>query len=116
MNHAIEIRLLNQLIAVLLMVALFWLSIGSTLALGDYQQIVQTNITSDEMESTDNPLQNIPEEKSESQSNSFSEYLHDNENELPDIINNTAIRKCHSSDLYFRYHPDLISPPPDIWS
>ena len=59
-----------------------------------------------------NPFANTTEEKTESGANSLSEYLHD-----PFLIEHhfevlTYYYKCHPSDIYFAFHPELNIPPP----
>ena len=61
-----------------------------------------------------NPLSNSNEEKTESGVNTLSEYLHEIHitNQPVSILD--KYYKCHSSDLYFAFHPELISPPPEV--
>lgn len=60
-----------------------------------------------------NPFSNTTEEKNESSVNTLSEYLHDLQLTESDFIILSKYYKCHPSDLYFEYHPKLISPPPE---
>ena len=60
-----------------------------------------------------NPFSNTTEEKNESSVNTLSEYLHDSSQDVPIPVTITKYYKCHPSNLYFAFHPELISPPPE---
>lgn len=74
------------------------------------QQVEKKTGTAD----NSNPLTNTNEERSESGASLLSEYLH----EMPVLEHNfitlTSFYKCHPSDLYLAYHPELIIPPPEV--
>jgi hypothetical protein len=75
-------------------------------------QLENTTEDSPENDGT-NPLSSTNEEKTESSTSLFSEYLHH-----PYVIEHsftelTRFCKCHSASLYLAYHPKLIIPPPE---
>jgi hypothetical protein len=59
-----------------------------------------------------NPFSNTTEEKNESSFNSLSEYLHEVHIHEPVVTLLTRDFKCHRSDTYLAFHPDLLIPPP----
>ena len=61
-----------------------------------------------------NPLSNTTEEKAGNGINTLSEeYLHhSHHSEYMGMVVKTYY-KCHATDLYFAFHPELISPPPN---
>lgn len=97
-----------------MIVTLLWLTI-STPFVYDAQQSLKKEIEKQSKPTKDNtnPFSNTTEEKNESSVNTLSEYLH----EPPCIEKNfiTLIRlyKSYPSCIYFEYHPELISPPPE---
>lgn len=72
------------------------------------------NITEDSQEAENsNPLTNTNEERTESSTSLFSEYLHDlhfTEHTFEEL---SSFRKCSSSSLYLAYHPEMVIPPPE---
>ncbi|MDQ3844709.1 MAG: hypothetical protein M3342_11940 [Bacteroidota bacterium] len=64
------------------------------------------------VEEESNPFANSTEEKTQNGSNTPSEYLHEILIHHPYSGVITNCFKCHSSDLYFSYYPELVSPPP----
>lgn len=65
-------------------------------------------------DSDSNPLSNTTEEKAGNGINTLSEeYLHhSHHSEYMGMVVKTYY-KCHATDLYFAFHPELISPPPN---
>jgi hypothetical protein len=61
-----------------------------------------------------NPLANTTEEKSEGGVTNLSEFLHELHHAHYPHDELLRHRKLHSSDLYFAFHPELISPPPEV--
>ena len=59
-----------------------------------------------------NPLTNTNEEKPERGSSMPNEYLHEAHAMEHSFTFVSTFYKCHPSDLYLAYHPDLIVPPP----
>ena len=101
--------------SITMMLALTWLTI-SLPYVNEYQQSITESSESskNQEENNCNPFSNTTEEKNESSVNTLSEYLHErNEDELHlQLIANYF--KCHPSDLYIEFHPELISPPPEV--
>jgi len=61
-----------------------------------------------------NPLSNTTEEKAGNGLNSLNEeYLHDAHASEHNGIFVKSYYKCHATDLYSAFHPELISPPPN---
>lgn len=60
-----------------------------------------------------NPLVNTNEERAEGGTSQLSEYLHDLYLMEHNFITLTSYYKCHPSDLYHAFHPDLLIPPPE---
>ncbi len=99
-----------------MLLALAWLTVCLPYV-NESQQTAETRIesTSDDAPENDgNPLTNTTEEKTESGTSLPSEYLHNLYYIEHNFISLTTFYKCHPSDLYLAYHPDLIIPPPEI--
>ncbi len=105
---------INLMAAVLMLMALVWLTV-STPFVYESQQL-KKELAKQQMEIADddyNPFSNTTEEKSENNVNTLSEYLHDlHIAEHPSTII-VKFYKCHPSDLYFAFHPELLSPHPE---
>ena len=102
----------------LMMAALCWLTVSvpfvysaQTAAL---KSGVQSGSSETEKDSAPNPFANTTEEKTESGVNVFSEYLHETDVQVNYVASSLAFHKCHSSDLYYAFHPDLLLPPPKV--
>jgi hypothetical protein len=106
----------DLLLITLMMFALAWLTISLPFVNAAQLQMKFAQETSKEnSKSTDdnnNPLSNTIEEKSESGPVSISEYLHDQHSQVELQATLINYYKCHPSDLYYAFHPDLLSPPP----
>ncbi|MGB8195017.1 MAG: hypothetical protein WCF67_23980, partial [Chitinophagaceae bacterium] len=59
-----------------------------------------------------NLIAGTTEEKSESGANTISEYLNEIQHESRPFNLVIKIFKCHTSDIYLAFHPELICPPP----
>ena len=93
--------------------ALLWLTVSTPFVYAA-DQVVKKEAQKNCSDSEDsNPFSNTTEEKNESSVNTLSEYLHEPHQmeEHSTII--VKFYKCHPSDLYFEFHPELISPPPE---
>jgi hypothetical protein len=100
--------------ALLMIMALLWLTI-STPFIYAAQQAQQEEVQKQSGDCEDNnPFSNTIEEKNESSVNTLSEYLHDPHLTNGHFINFTRLYKCHPSDLYYEYHIELLSPPPEV--
>lgn len=115
MKRKQQIFSLKQLGSSLFMIAtLLWLTVSTPFVYAaDQVQKKEAQKQSDESKNQ-NPFSNTTEEKNESGVNTLSEFLH--EHQLIDQQSITFVRyyKCYPSDLYIEYHPELISPPPEI--
>ena len=57
---------------------------------------------------------NTTEEKTESGVNTLSEYLHEAHALVHPESMFRIFYKCHSNDEFIAFHPEYISPPPDL--
>jgi hypothetical protein len=102
-----------------MILALLWLTVSTPFVYAQQQAKKETaqkqvqQSQADEEESG-NPLSNSNEEKSESGVNTLSEYLHDALSLEHHFVILTNFYKCRPSSIYFEYHPELISPPPEF--
>ena len=106
---------LHKLSSLLLIMALAWLTVCLPyISEGKQGAGVQIESTADSgAEDCENPLSNTNEEKTPSGTSLLSEYLQDTQMAEHSFITLTSFYKCHPSDLYLAYHPDLIIPPPE---
>ena len=107
---------IKQLISCLIMVAsLAWLTVSTPFVYECKQQIAAEakGNAGAALDDDSNPFSNTTEEKTENGGNTLSEYLHDTHTHVQ--LSNTLEKysKCHPSDLYYAFHPELISPPPE---
>ena len=97
-----------------MIIALSWLTISTPFVFAS-QQAHQEEIQKQAGGCEDkNPFSTTTEEKNESSVSTLSEYLHDLNSMNHHFIVLTRIYKCHTSDLYYAYHPELLSPPPEV--
>ncbi|HEV8506924.1 MAG TPA: hypothetical protein VGQ53_16045 [Chitinophagaceae bacterium] len=97
-----------------MIMALLWLTVSTPFVFAS-QQAQQKEIQKQTGSSEDrNPFSTTTEEKNESSASTLSEYLHDLNSMTHHFIVLTRIYKCHTSDLYYAYHPELLSPPPEV--
>ena len=101
--------------SIIMMLALLWLTVCTPFVNKAYEikkEISQQHFQG-QCEDNSNLFSNITEEKNPN-SNTLSEYLHDTHHseKLPIALNKSY--KGHPTDLYFEYHPELISPPPEV--
>jgi hypothetical protein len=95
-----------------MIIALLWLTVSIPFVFAS-QQTQQKEIQ--EQAGTDkNPFSTTTEEKNESSVSTLSEFLHDLNSMNHHFIVLKRIYKCHTSDLYYAYHPELLSPPPEV--
>ena len=102
--------------SVFMMLALAWLTVCLPYVSEDQQALkILIEQTNEDAPADDcNPLSNTNEEKTESGTSLFSEYLHDVTVIEHNFITLSSFYKCHPSDLYHAYHPDLVIPPPEV--
>lgn len=97
-----------------MIIALLWLTISTPFVFAS-QQAQQKEMQKQAGNSEDkNPFSTTTEEKNEGGVSPLSEYLHDLNSMNHHFIVLTRIHKCHTSDLYYAYHPELLSPPPEV--
>ncbi len=97
-----------------MIIALLWLTISTPFVFAS-QQAQQKEIQKQTGSNDDkNPFSTTTEEKNESNVSTLSEYLHDLNSMNHHFIVLKRIYKCHTSDLYYPYHPELLSPPPEV--
>jgi hypothetical protein len=103
--------------SVLMLLALAWLTVSlpyvyaSQKAQKEHNRAVQSQAVPEE--ETCNPFANTTEEKTEGGVNTLSEYLHDMHQMAHHYVIIDKYYKGHLSNLYFAFHPDLLSPPPE---
>ncbi len=105
----------HLLSSLVMLLALAWLTVCLPYVNESRQQVnnqVEQN-SNDTGNDDNNPLGNTTEEKTESGTSLPSEYLHDMLVLEHHFVLLDSFFKCHSSDLYLAYHPDLVIPPPE---
>src|SRR5688572_22322877 len=109
-------NLANKVSSIFMLLALAWLTISLPFVFEDQLNLKELTSKADIIPSPEedtNPLTGTTEEKTEGGVNNLSEYLHD----LHLVAQHSSLiikfYKCHPSDLYFEFHPELISPPPE---
>jgi hypothetical protein len=104
----------HVLYSLLMLLALSWLTV--CLPYVNESQEIAKELTeqgsASDSDDNSNPLSNTNEEKTERGANTLSEYLHDMAIMEHHFIIVNTFYKCHPSDLYFDFHPQLVSPPP----
>lgn len=89
--------------------ALLWLTVSAPFV----YQAQQAQLEHQQTESDGSLLNNTTEEKNESSVNTLSEFLHHIQLPYASTFILKKSYKCFPSDLYFEFHPQLISPPPE---
>lgn len=98
-----------------MIVALLWLTVSTPFVYDAKQSLrkethKQTKQTGDDL----NPFSNTTEEKNQNSVNTLSEYLHEPHCIEKNFITLTTLYKSYPSNIYFDYHPELLSPPPEL--
>ena len=105
----------NIISCLTMILALAWLTISLPFVNEYYQLAKSSSEHSSQQDNSANPLTNTTEEKNESSVSSVSEeYLHDHNEHEHHLSLIEKFFKCHPSDLYYEFHPELISPPPEV--
>jgi hypothetical protein len=96
-----------------MILALVWLTVSTPFVYASQQALKQSTQKSSG-QNDGNPFSNTTEEKNESGVNTLSEYLHEihTVEHVPVVV--VKNYKCHSCSIYFAFHPELISPPPEV--
>ena len=101
---------------IIMLIALLWLTVSLPFVNASQQKLTeQKSLHQDDIdnECDENPFSNTTEEKTESGNSTLSEYLHEFHSPEHGFVILTSFYKCHPADLYFAYHPELLSPPPE---
>lgn len=98
----------------LMLLALLWLSVSTPFIYAAQQQLAALSQPTAAGDEDRNPLASTNEEKSASGVYAISEYLHEVTVAGTPTAYLVKYEKCHPSNLYFAYHPELHSPPPNI--
>ena len=109
MKHSPRHSIAKLVSCIMMMLALAWLTVSTPFVYASQQHIAQKAADA----KGSNPFTNTTEEKPESGPNTLSEYLHDAHEQFNYVPAQEEYHKCHSSDLYYAFHPELISPPPE---
>lgn len=101
---------------IIMMLALVWLTVSIPFVY-QAQQVAKQQVSSAPQPGDEdtNPFANTTEERSESGANTLSEYLHDMHTHSSGEVIPEMYNKCHPSNLYYAFHPELLSPPPERW-
>jgi len=108
----------HVLAAVLMIITLLWLTISAPYVAAAEEQrdgYILANNVEDNLPDTEDssPFGNTTEEKTESGSNTLSEYLH-HIDELSHLASLSQGYNCsHSFAVYVAFHGELLCPPPD---
>lgn len=110
----------HRVSAVLMIVALFWLTISAPFVFENQQKIAQQNCEAPvdfplaPTEEEANPFSGATEEKAPKTLNSFSEeYLHDNHRSEYLFSISSRFHKGENAGIYVAYHGELHVPPPN---
>jgi hypothetical protein len=99
-----------------MVMTLVWLTISTPFVFADQQtkkEVAEKKGNTGNKADNKNPFSNTTEEKTENSNSTLSEYLHETHWPEHSFIILTTFYKCQSSDLYFAFHPELLSPPPE---
>jgi uncharacterized protein YciW len=112
-NSTYNIRRIGS--CIIMALALAWLTVSIPFVYSSQQEMSTSKIVANAVPAEEecNPFANTTEEKTENSGNSLSEYLHDMHLHVQYLTTLTKYSKCHPSDLYYAFHPELISPPPE---
>ena len=104
--------------SIIMITALAWLTISLPFVNATQrsvkQQTEKNQPPSTAAADSDDAFSNTAEEKTESNNNILSEYLHDVHLMDQHGTNITTYYKCHVADVYYAFHPEFISPPPKV--
>lgn len=96
--------------SIFMMLTLLWLTVSTPFVYAaDKAAKQQTEQTADDS----NPFSSTTEEKNEGGGAFLSEYLHEPTHTIEVGLVLKTFYKCHSSDTYFAFHPELNCPPPE---
>src|SRR5262245_23712598 len=93
--------------SVFMILALLWLTVSTPFVYSADRLAKQEVEKKSGDGSGGNPFSNTTEERSENGTNTLSEYLHEPHIIERDVTLVVNFYKCHPSDLYFAFHPEL---------
>ena len=110
-------NLRHKVSSIFMLLALVWLTVCLPVVYAQ-QQLQKQQALAQSIEvpadCDSNPLTNTTEEKAGNGLTSLSEeYLHEHYHLDHEGMLVKKYYKCHAADLYFAFHPELISPPPN---
>ena len=103
--------------SVFMMLTLVWLTLSIPFVYAAQQlQKEKTQHGKVSSNNTTNPFASTTEEKTQTGANTLAEYLHP-PTALPDKHSTTLVNyyKGYPSDIYLAYHPERLSPPPELF-
>ena len=103
--------------SIIMLLALAWLTVSTPFVNAQQQALKKLEVKAHDKPDAEegcNPFSNTTEEKTENGASTLSEYLHDNQLTEHHFSVLETYYKCHPADLYFAFHPELISPPPEV--
>jgi hypothetical protein len=109
----------QRLSAIMMIVALSWLTISAPFVFEQQQKIAKQNTSADlpiagNEEEAPNPFSGSTEEKAPKSLNTFSEeYLHDHHQSEYLLSIASTFHKCEDAGTYVAYHGELLVPPPN---
>ena len=111
----------NHVSAIMMIVALLWLTISAPFVFEHQQKIAKENSSSSanfpiaaNEEEAANPFSGTTEEKAPKSLNTFSEeYLHDHHYSEYLFSIASKFHKCEDASTYIAYHGELLVPPPN---
>lgn len=106
-----------KLSSIVMLLALVWLTVCLPIVYAQQQAQAQQALAQHldvPEDGESNPLGNTTEEKAGNGVNTLSEeYLHHSHTSDYEGMIVKTYYKCHPTDLYFAFHPELVSPPPN---
>jgi len=111
----------NRVSAIMMIVALLWLTISAPFVFEQQQKVAKESTSScanlpiaGNEEEAANPFSGSTEEKAPKSLNTFSEeYLHDNHHSEYLFSIASKFHKCEDAGTYVAYHGELLVPPPN---
>lgn len=114
MRNTVSISIAKAVAGVFMILTLLWLTVSTPFVYaGSSIKKEAPSKSGDKTQDDNNPFSGTTEEKSENGVNTISEYLHEQELHEQGFTLITSFYKCPPAGLYFAYHPELISPPPE---
>lgn len=106
--------LLQQASAVIMILALLWLTVSLPFVYESQQLVKSANVLNGPEEETGNTSNNSTEEKKPSGNSVSEEYLHDHGVDDHFISPISQFHKCENADVYTAFHGEVHVPPPNV--